>query len=363
MYCVGLPPLWSTEQIREFFAHQGEVASVHLMNVQKGKNNRAAYINFKETDGATNASLVCDRLELEDRNEKYVLECSIKQKTGARTYGRRFSWAAQGMVDPREAQMQMRTIFISKMPLHVTQEQVQTMCEHFGEVEGVHMLPPNQWSVAAFVTMVSPGEAATMMRSLNNTQVFGTIIAAGYPVEKETKRKKPHPEDETIPWYPIEIRNFPHWCVVDDLKATIETVGPKAQRVRVMHYDDVPSLSVARAYFAEEEDRDEILKQLAGYEFTPGFELMVMSLPRTSGNGPGFAPQPPLQFGEQRHPGLPLSAQSPPVASAQCAITSHANPGFGFGAIPAAFMAGGNVPSIEFLQSMGMGIGMPGIGM
>lgn len=356
MYCVGLPPLWSTQQINEFFAHQGEVISVHLMNVQKGKNNRAAYINFKETDGATNAALVCDRLEIDDRNEKFVLSCSVKQKAGARTYGRKFSFPARGMVDPRQAQTEMRTIFISKLPLEVSQEQVQVLCENFGEVEGVHMLPPNQWSAAAFVTMVSPGEAATMMRSLNNSQAFGTFIATNYPVEKDHKRRKPHPEDETIQWYPLEIRNFPHWTVIDDLKATIETVGPKAQRVRVMHYDDEPSMSVARAYFAEEGDRDEVLKTLAGYEFTPGFALMVMALARTSGTGPGFAPQPPLQFGEQRHPGIPLSAMCPALATAQCEL--QFSPAFAHSAIPAAFMAGGHVPSIQGMQDIGMGIGM-----
>ena len=48
-----------------------------------------------------------------------------------------------------------------------------------------------------------------------------------------------------------------------------------------MHYDPAPSLSVARAYFREEADRDEVLKALAGYEFSPGYALMVMALPRT----------------------------------------------------------------------------------
>ena len=64
-------------------------------------------------------------------------------------------------------------------------------------------------------------------------QAFGTTINASLAVEKNEKRKKLHPEDEWIQWYPLEIRNFPHWTVVDDIKATISTVGPASQRVRI----------------------------------------------------------------------------------------------------------------------------------
>ena len=113
-------------------------------------------------------------------------------------------------------------------------------------------------------------------------QAFGTFISASLAVEKNEKRKKLHPEEEWIQWYPLEIRNFPHWTVVDDIKATITTVGPTSQRVRIMHYDPVPTLSVARAYFREEPDRDDCLKALAGYEFSPGYSLQVMALPRTA---------------------------------------------------------------------------------
>ena len=112
-------------------------------------------------------------------------------------------------------------------------------------------------------------------------QAFGTIIHASLAVEKNDKRKKLHPEEEWIQWYPLEIRNFPHWAVADDIKATISTVGPNSQRVRMMHYDPLPSLSIARAYFREEADRDASLKELAGYELSPGYPLSVEALPRT----------------------------------------------------------------------------------
>ena len=112
-------------------------------------------------------------------------------------------------------------------------------------------------------------------------QAFGTIIYASLAVEKNDKRKKLHPEEEWIQWYPLEIRNFPHWTVPDDIKATISTVGPSSQRVRIMHYDPLPTLSIARAYFREEADRDASLKELAGYEFSPGYPLSAEALPRT----------------------------------------------------------------------------------
>mmetsp|Transcript_77545 Transcript_77545/g.136812 ORF Transcript_77545/g.136812 Transcript_77545/m.136812 type:complete len:700 (-) Transcript_77545:30-2129(-) len=310
MHAMGLPPLWSAQQIESFFSHQGEVGSVHLMNVQKGKNTRAAYVYFKTKEDCTNAAMVCDRLEIEDRSSKFLLECSIKLK--AAIMGRRFSYPARGEVDPKIAQLEGRTVYLSRLPLHVTQDAVRELSENFGEVEAIHQLPGNSIALAFFVTMVSPGEAAFLIRDLNNSQVFGSIIQASYPVEKNEKRKKPHPEDETIPWYPLEIRNFPHWTTVEDLKASVATVGPNAQRVRVMHYDPQPMLSIARAYFREESDRDASMNALAAYEFTPGYELMVMALPRTAGNGPGFANRDGPAAKVARIGGPALGMNSPP---------------------------------------------------
>ena len=40
-------------------------------------------------------------------------------------------------------------------------------------------------------------------------------------------------------------------------------------------------MSVARAYFREEEDRDAILKALTGHEISPGYILNASALPRT----------------------------------------------------------------------------------
>lgn len=114
-----------------------------------------------------------------------------------------------------------------------------------------------------------------------SAQAWGTIISANYPLEKNLKRKKPHPEEEQIPWYPLELRNFPHWTLCDDIKTIILSLGPGSQRVRIIHYDPEPSLSVARAYFREEEDRDAIEKALIGYEISPGYVLQVSALPRT----------------------------------------------------------------------------------
>ena len=112
-------------------------------------------------------------------------------------------------------------------------------------------------------------------------QAFGSIISASYPIEKNLKRKKPHPEEESIPWYPVELRNFPHWTVCDDIKQTILSIGPGSQRVRIIHYDPEPSLSVARAYFKKEEDRDEIREKLSDFEISPGYILKACALPRT----------------------------------------------------------------------------------
>ena len=112
-------------------------------------------------------------------------------------------------------------------------------------------------------------------------KAFGSILSASYPIEKNLKRKKPHPEEEQIQWYPLELRNFPHWTVCDDIKTIILSLGPGPKRVRVIHYDPEPSLSIARAYFQEEEERDAIQKALAGYEISPGYVLKLSALPRT----------------------------------------------------------------------------------
>lgn len=79
----------------------------------------------------------------------------------------------------------------------------------------------------------------------------------------------------------MELRNFPHWTVCDDIKTIILSLGPGPKRVRVIHYDPEPSLSIARAYFQEEEERDAIQKALAGYEISPGYVLKLSALPRT----------------------------------------------------------------------------------
>jgi len=344
MHCMGIPPLWSAQQIESFFSHQGEVSSVHLMNVQKGKNTRSAYVYFKTKEDATNAALVCDRLEIEDRGSKFLLECSIKLKEAI--MGRRFSYPARGEVDPKIAQLEGRTVYLSRVPLHVTSDAVRELAENFGEVEAIHQLPGNSIALAFFVTMVSPGEAAFLIRDLQGSQVFGSIINATYPVEKNEKRKKPHPEDETIPWYPLEIRNFPHWTTVEDIKASVATVGPNAQRVRVMHYDPQPTLSVARAYFREQSDRDASLNAMASYEFTPGFELMVMALPRTSGTGPGFANKEGPASKMPKIGGPALGMNSPPgglPAALQVPLTQVAATSLG-GAMPsqAALAAAGH---------------------
>ena len=167
--------------------------------------------------------------------------------------------------------------------------------------KAIHMLPSNGFSLACFITMVSPGEAAFMIRALNDAQAgnselkaengslphfataeaFGTIVSASYPIEKNEKRKKKHPEEEIFQWYVLEIKNFPHWTVTDDIKVTISTFGNAPNRVRIIHYDPDPAQSVAKAYFRYEEDQDVALKALAGYEFTPGYALQVMTRPRT----------------------------------------------------------------------------------
>ncbi|CAE7382534.1 HMCN1 [Symbiodinium pilosum] len=320
LFVVGVPPLWSISQIEDFFHYHGNIESVylreaelidqlpatgchraqHLLKLQKGTNRRSAYVYFDTPEGATNAALVCDRLEVEHREEKHYLCCSIKHKAGSKTYTRRLSQGLRGEVDFKQAQEEARTVFLSKLPGNTSQDQIQELTENHGVVEAIHILPASNYStIACFVTMESPGEAAFMIRALNNAEAFGTTINASLAVEKNEKRKKLHPEDEWIQWYPLEIRNFPHWTVVDDIKATISTVGPASQRVRIMHYDPAPSLSVARAYFREEADRDEVLKALAGYEFSPGYALMVMALPRTTGTARGTIshhtpqPQPP----------------------------------------------------------------------
>lgn len=194
-------------------------------------------------------------------------------------------------------------------------------------VEAIHFLPASSYNtIACFVTMESPGEAAFMIRALNNTEAFGTIIYASLAVEKNDKRKKLHPEEEWIQWYPLEIRNFPHWTVPDDIKATISTVGPSSQRVRIMHYDPLPTLSIARAYFREEADRDASLKELAGYEFSPGYPLSAEALPRTPGTGPGTLqlqqqwqkweqPSEPSEDSQQpRQPQQPQQLQQPQLS-------------------------------------------------
>ncbi|CAK9031928.1 unnamed protein product [Durusdinium trenchii] len=298
--CMGLPPLWGLQQIRDFFNNifnntEDQVEGVFLRTAKpvRGQQQRSASIDFVTVDGARSAALACDRLEIEDQGETFVLSCSIRHKVEG-TGDISFIYPARGEVDPKKALAEARCIYISKIPVNTTEEQVKELVEDFGEVEAVHMLPSNGINLACFVTMVSPGEAAFAIRGLNNAQAFGSILSASYQIQKNVKKRKIHPEEELKQWYPVEIRNFPHWTLAEDIKATILSVGPGPQRVRILHYDPEPALSVARAYFKEEEDRDAILKALKGHEITPGYFLNSTSAPRTSGTGAAFThtPQP-----------------------------------------------------------------------
>lgn len=314
LLCVGLPSLWTAEQTKDFFSqYEGEVEAVYVGGL-RGKNVRTSSIDFTTAEGARNAALECDRMEIKYGEDTFYLICSIRYKVEG-TLGSKmtFPGRAGGEGDGKLAQAEGRSVYLSKIPAGTSEEQITELIEDFGDVEAVYMLPSNGFSMACFVSMVSPGEAAFAIRGLNNAQALGTIISASYPIEKNLKRKKPHPEDETIPWYPVELRNFPHWTLCDDIKATILSVGPASQRVRVIHYDPEPSLSVARAYFREEEDRDAILKALTGHEISPGYILNAAALPRTSGNGPGFSHTP--QPSQPLPPGQPSGSLSLPSAA------------------------------------------------
>jgi len=309
VYCMGLPPLWTSTQVGDFFGQQGDVEDVYLGKLQPNAT-RVVSIDFTTTEGAKNAAILYDRVEIQEEGKTFVLACSIRYKVQG-TPGSRFSFPgrAPGQGDPKQAQAEGRSIFLCGIPLTTSEEEIKELVEDYGEVEGVHCLPSKGLHIASFVTMVSPGEAAFAIRGLNNSKAFGSILSASYPIEKNLKRKKPHPEEEQIQWYPLELRNFPHWTVCDDIKTIILSLGPGPKRVRVIHYDPEPSLSIARAYFQEEEERDAIQKALAGYEISPGYVLKLSALPRTAGNGPGFSQTPLNQQGLHGVSGAPTGSR------------------------------------------------------
>lgn len=280
MYCVGVPPMWTTKQLEDFFAHQGKVDWVHLMPVKAGTGTRACFVNFATAEGATSAAQVCDQLEIEENGKSYVLTCSIKQRFGEKTYGKTVSAYSAGFRGRDIPLEEGRKVFLGKLPAGISIEEVQRLCKPYGGVEDVFLLPSNGMNQAAFVSMETPAEAAWLIASLNGAQMYGSVLQAAYAVEKpdkKRKREKTTPDDDED-YFVVEISNFPFWTTVDDLKATLEDSGLEIERVRILNHDPNAKRSLARAYVTEEKTMNTAAKLLHGFEFTPGYPLQAKAV-------------------------------------------------------------------------------------
>lgn len=282
LYVVGLPPMWTPKQLEDFFSHQGKVHRAHMMAVKPGTGTRAAFVNFANADDATSAAEVCDQLEIEDRGDKYTLTCSIKQRTGEKTYGKKHSPFSAGYVDHNRARTEMRVAFVSKLPLDVQELQIRSLSQPYGTVEEIHMLPSNGINQACFITMASAGEAGILIQSLNGASFYGNVLTACYPREREDKKRKRPPAEEQADEFVVEIRNFPHWTETEDLKAVLETARHEVQRLKILNHDPKGQASLARAHFDSLEAMHTVVKMLNGFEFTPGYPLQLAAVPPAS---------------------------------------------------------------------------------
>lgn len=280
LYVVGLPPLWTPNQLLDFFSHQGKVLRAHMMAVKPGTGSRAAFVNFVSAEDATSAAEVCDQLEVEDRGETYTLTCSIKQRTGEKTYGKKTSPAASGGADHHKARDEMRVAFVSRLPLEVDEVQIRGMAEPYGAVEDVYLLPSNNINQACFITMASAGGAGLLIQGLHGASVGGSVLVACYPREREDKKRKR--VDDQGDEYVVEIRNFPHWTETEDLRAVLESSKHEVQRLRILNHDPKGQASLARAHLTSAEAMHEVVRMLNGFEFTPGYPLQLAAVPPAS---------------------------------------------------------------------------------
>lgn len=278
--CTGIPSIWSTSRVEEFFAHQGEVQSVHLVPVKSSQEStRTVLVNYMTPEGAKEAINIIDKLELEDNGVTVRLSCSKKWPYPERDPVKRAM--GLGLYDSMKAREEGRTAYITRIPSQVTEQDLQELASHYGACEQVKILDHKGPTQAAFINMASPGEVAYLIQCLNNANVWGGNIGADFPKEVVKRRRKPEPEEEGVDWFVAEFRNFPHWTTEDDLKATVKATGQLVRRCRVACINANPMLSIAKCYFEEPHQMQAAVIALRGYEFSPGYQLMVEPLPST----------------------------------------------------------------------------------
>lgn len=283
IYVRGIPPAWKVNDLNDFFTGQGQVETVTLLRGQgREQTAQAAFVDFQTREDATNASLICDKLQLDKPFEDYTLTCHIKHELAR-------AWTEK------------RSVYVAGLPhSFADEEKVRELASPYGLIFDVRVLPANRTTLACFVVMSSPEEAKYLIESVDGTVVEGALLTAQYP--RQPKGAADVGATGRVPT--VEIGGLPPDVVDEDITGVVEASGHTPKRTR--REGQVLLVELATA-----ESANAVAQELSGVEFVPGYKLT------TSLRGGAPPPSMPRAAPTPR-------AQGPPVGRLRVSASAYA---------------------------------------
>lgn len=270
VYIRGIPPDWKVETLTDFFKNHGEVESVNLMPQKKGQNARAAFVNFTESDAANQAAEVCDNLPIEPTDgstSNFRLVCSIKKSEQKVDM-------VSGFTDLSKARQEKRSVYISGLPNDFDKAKVKELVSPYGVVEGVKILPAAR-NVSCFAMMTTAEEATQVIEALDGKEVNSKRISVTFP--RPPKRTRGNEAGDVV----VEIRGFPDQALPTEVSSVVETQvkGVEVLTVKMLRHESLMGQSIAHVIVKNLQDADAVIKEMEGFELSPGVRLQAQLRP------------------------------------------------------------------------------------
>eukprot|EP00930_Biecheleria_cincta_P005733 TRINITY_DN106676_c0_g1_i1.p1 TRINITY_DN106676_c0_g1~~TRINITY_DN106676_c0_g1_i1.p1 ORF type:complete len:556 (+),score=125.89 TRINITY_DN106676_c0_g1_i1:26-1669(+) len=293
LYVRGMPPSWTTEDLRRFFEDMGDVESVNLLPAKPGQHALAGFVNFVTHEETLDAAKACDQLAVQDEQwGKYELACSIKGALGQKVD------MVSGFSELSEARRQKRALYVYQLT-KLDEQEIRDIFETVGSVETVRLLPGDK-TLQCFVIMFRAEDAARAAKELNGYKYAGAKIGVSFPKPpKKTREAVRDPGEEDV-----EVTGLPSHASEGDISAILESFGrqPKTGQVELMDGLDSAGLASCRIVAESNVEAEAIVKELHGHEFLPGFFLSARIHKR--GEEPPALNEPPPVKAELPEPGL-----------------------------------------------------------
>eukprot|EP00931_Biecheleriopsis_adriatica_P100794 TRINITY_DN76036_c0_g1_i1.p1 TRINITY_DN76036_c0_g1~~TRINITY_DN76036_c0_g1_i1.p1 ORF type:complete len:543 (+),score=99.38 TRINITY_DN76036_c0_g1_i1:33-1631(+) len=257
VYVRGIPPLWTSKDLKQFFSDLGEVESVNLLPQKANQRCLAGFVNFATHEEALDAAKACDQIEVQDaRFEKFELACSIKGALGAKVD------IVSGFTELSRARQERRALYVSQLPGWVEDWELRELFEPLGSMESLRRLPGGDKNLAVFIIMDNVEAAQQAVETIDGYEMHGHTISVSFP--KQPKRTRGFDADTTV-----ELSGFPADATESDINA-IFAASRQAQAVKL--------LGPGRCHVVMEskEDAHAVIEELNNFEFIPGHTLQAV---------------------------------------------------------------------------------------